>query len=325
MKRAALAFTVILLGLLGGMLATGIATASRNASGVYSRTTGNPVTTGTSISSTTFNALTSDLATEMTDSLSRSGKGAMLAPLQLSNGTLGAPSLTFGSDGDSGLYRVGSNDVALVAGGVKFAEGTASTLTLPLATTATTTMTAASLVSTTSTNLPDGTLGQPGLLFSNDPDTGMYRIGANDAALGAGGVKAIEWTGSAVTVPLATTFSTTTAHTGVATFTAAAAFNGGLTMGTSGSAVTLSKRATTTIDVPVVAANTCFTDQTVTVTGAAVGAECVTGTPAALPDFLQATCWVSAADTVTLRICNGTAGTPADPGSAAYSVRVFNP
>lgn len=135
MKRAALAFTVILLGLLGGMLATGIADASRSASGTYSRPTGQPVVTGTSITSTAFNTYTADMATEMTDSLSRSNKGAMLAPLSLANGSQSAPALTFGTDSDTGCWRVGANDMACGAGNTKAIEWTASAVTIPLATT----------------------------------------------------------------------------------------------------------------------------------------------------------------------------------------------
>lgn len=96
--------------------------ASRNSSGTMSLVSGNPVVTGTSISSTAYNNTNSDFATELTDSLSRSGKGAMLAPLQLSNGTVALPSLTFGTDTDSGLYRIGANNVGLALNGAKVVD-----------------------------------------------------------------------------------------------------------------------------------------------------------------------------------------------------------
>jgi hypothetical protein len=51
----------------------------------------------------------------------------MLAPLPLSNGTVAAPSLTFASDPDTGLYRIGANNPAIAAGGVKAQEWTATT------------------------------------------------------------------------------------------------------------------------------------------------------------------------------------------------------
>lgn len=55
---------------------------ARASNGVYTLPVSNPVVTGTLISSVWANNTLSDLATEMTDSLDRSGKGAMLADLQ---------------------------------------------------------------------------------------------------------------------------------------------------------------------------------------------------------------------------------------------------
>lgn len=89
------------------------AEASRNGSGTYSLPAGQPVVSGTTISSSVFNTLTTDLATEMTDSLSRSGKGGMKssAQLKLDVGSVSAPSLAFVAETNSGLYRNGSHDV----------------------------------------------------------------------------------------------------------------------------------------------------------------------------------------------------------------------
>jgi hypothetical protein len=78
---------------------------ARNSGGTYSLTTGQPVSSGSVISSTTFNTLTGDLATEMTDSLSRSGKGGMLAALRGVDGTVSAPALSFTNETGSGWFR----------------------------------------------------------------------------------------------------------------------------------------------------------------------------------------------------------------------------
>ena len=78
---------------------------SRNSGGSYSLPAGNPVSSGTPISATWGNTLTGDLATEMTDSLSRSGKGGMLAPLRVPDGTVAAPSVSFTSETGSGWFR----------------------------------------------------------------------------------------------------------------------------------------------------------------------------------------------------------------------------
>jgi hypothetical protein len=99
---------------------------SRNTTGTYSLpTTGNPVQTGTTVSSTWANATLSDIATELTNSLDRSGRGAMLAPLQVQDGTSAAPSVTFASETTSGLYRAGTGDVRYVVTGTEVAKAKA--------------------------------------------------------------------------------------------------------------------------------------------------------------------------------------------------------
>jgi hypothetical protein len=47
----------------------------------------------------------------------RSRKGPMPAPLRLANGTFALPSLTFDSDTDTGIYRIGANNLGVTAGG----------------------------------------------------------------------------------------------------------------------------------------------------------------------------------------------------------------
>jgi len=89
----------------------------RNSGGQYSLPTGNPVTTATAISSTWANNTLTDLKTEMTDSLSRSGKGAMLAQLQLFDGTVSAPGVAFGSDTNTGFYGGTADVLKLSVGG----------------------------------------------------------------------------------------------------------------------------------------------------------------------------------------------------------------
>jgi hypothetical protein len=92
------------------------ADASRNSSGTYALPTGNPVVPGTTISSTWANSTLGDISTELTDSLSRSGKGNMLAPLRLNSGTQAAPGLTWDVDPDTGLYRTGPDNVSMSTG-----------------------------------------------------------------------------------------------------------------------------------------------------------------------------------------------------------------
>ncbi len=91
---------------------------ARNAAGNYTLPSGNPVIAGATIQSSWANTTLSDLAAEVTDSLSRSGKGGMLAPLLHANGTAATPGIAFSSEVASGIYRNASNDVRLALGGV---------------------------------------------------------------------------------------------------------------------------------------------------------------------------------------------------------------
>lgn len=110
---------------------------SRNSGGTYSLPAGQPVVTGSTIDATVFNTLTTDLATEMTDSLDRSGKGAMLAPLQLPNGTELLPSLTFAADATLGVFRESATGDLLITQGGEIARFRQAGLNLSVPLTAT--------------------------------------------------------------------------------------------------------------------------------------------------------------------------------------------
>lgn len=88
---------------------------------------GNPVVTGTVIESVWANNTMADLANEMTDSLSRSGKGGMLAALKNVDGTVTVPAYSYTSEFNSGWYLAGDGDHRLSIKGVdafKQVEGT---------------------------------------------------------------------------------------------------------------------------------------------------------------------------------------------------------
>jgi hypothetical protein len=67
-----------------------------------------------------------DIADELTDSLSRSGKGGMSVALQFADGEVSAPGITFGEETSSGLYRAGSNDIRFSLAGTDKVRWTAS-------------------------------------------------------------------------------------------------------------------------------------------------------------------------------------------------------
>lgn len=99
-----------------------------------------PYVSGTTINSVAVNARFADEETELSDSLSRSGKGAMLASLRGVDGTVAAPAVSFVSEPASGLYRAGANDVRLAVGGADALKltsgGIAGPLTFPSGSTA---------------------------------------------------------------------------------------------------------------------------------------------------------------------------------------------
>jgi hypothetical protein len=107
--------------------------ASRNASGTYSLPSGNPVVTGTTITSSWANTTLSDLGSEVTNSLDRNGKGGMLAPLRGVDGSSSAPAISWTSETGSGLYRAGSGDIRMQVASANVQKWSATTATFPLA------------------------------------------------------------------------------------------------------------------------------------------------------------------------------------------------
>lgn len=98
---------------------------SRNSSGTYSLPLAD-VVAGNTIESSWANTTLSDIETELTDSLSRSGKGNMSAALKIIAGTVSAPGLSFTSEANSGLYRASSNDLRFAVNGAENWRATAS-------------------------------------------------------------------------------------------------------------------------------------------------------------------------------------------------------
>jgi hypothetical protein len=90
----------------------------RNASGTYSLPAGNPVVSGSVISSTWANPTLADVANELTNSLSRNGQGGMLVPFEFTNGTFGAPGITWASETSTGFYRPATSDMRATVAGI---------------------------------------------------------------------------------------------------------------------------------------------------------------------------------------------------------------
>ena len=116
----------------------------RSNAGTYTLPAGTPYVSGTVASSTIVNSVNSDVGTELTNSLDRNGRGQMLAPLALTDGSVTAPGLTFNSEPASGLFRAGTNDLRLTVGGNAVLQATAAGAFTLLGITSTSTVTNAS-------------------------------------------------------------------------------------------------------------------------------------------------------------------------------------
>jgi hypothetical protein len=103
----------------------------RNASGIYTLPGGNPVTPGDVIEASWANTTLEDVGDALTNSLSRTGAGGMLAPFRIADGTISAPGLSYLNETNTGLYRSGSGSVWMSVLGVNTAQFSTVGLTIP--------------------------------------------------------------------------------------------------------------------------------------------------------------------------------------------------
>lgn len=144
---------------------------SRDASGNYTLPgVVNPVVSGTPITITWGNSTLADLQTAMTDSLDRNGRGSMLTPLKLTDGTAALPSLTFANDTNTGIYRVGSDIIGVAVGALEVARWSAAQFSTVL-----------------------GSAAAPAWAFTGDLNTGLYSPGADQLGVTIGGTLSMSW------------------------------------------------------------------------------------------------------------------------------------
>jgi hypothetical protein len=103
---------------------------SRDSSGNYTLPAGNPVVTGTTIESAWANTTLTDIANSLTNSLDRTGKGGMTAPLLLADGTVSLPTMAFVLEPTTGWYRAAAGDIRLSIAGTAVAKNTAALMTV---------------------------------------------------------------------------------------------------------------------------------------------------------------------------------------------------
>lgn len=183
-----------LTGLVAGALAVcaGYALASRNSSGTMSAVNG-PYIAGTPISSSIVNARLADIENELTDSLSRSGRGGMTAALKEADGTVAAPSFSFTNEAGTGLYRIGATDVGFAIAGVKKLELTSALFTVVPAASFSSTADVVgnfsvatnkfNVTAATGNTLVAGTLGVSGIVTAGAGSGGLRVTGGNQNSI----------------------------------------------------------------------------------------------------------------------------------------------
>ena len=87
-----------------------------NGSGVFSIV--NTFVPNTTILSASVNGNFSDIATGLSDCLTRDGQAGMTAALKAISGSAGAPSITFTSDATTGIYLISAGNLGLTSGGI---------------------------------------------------------------------------------------------------------------------------------------------------------------------------------------------------------------
>jgi hypothetical protein len=103
----------------------------RNASGIYTLPAGNPVTPGDVVDAAWANSTLSDIATELTNSLSRTGAGGMIAPFRVADGSVTTPGVAFLNETNTGMYRASAGTYAVSILGVNTATFSTVGLTIP--------------------------------------------------------------------------------------------------------------------------------------------------------------------------------------------------
>lgn len=126
---------------------------SYNGSGTFViNSTGQPVVTGTVISSSTFNSLTADLGTGLSTAITKDGQTTTTAKIpfalgisaavasNFAAGTVAAPSIYLSTDTGTGFYRIGANNNGYSVSGTKLLDFSSALLAVTGAATVSTTL-----------------------------------------------------------------------------------------------------------------------------------------------------------------------------------------
>lgn len=141
-----------------------------------------------------MNSDLSDIATNgLTNAITKDGQTTITGALKGASGSVGAPSYSFSADLDSGMYRIGANNVGISVNATKILDiaTTGMSVTGTLAVSGAQTFTGQA-------SFPagflsgDGTVSLPAWSFTSDPDSGVYRIGANNIGVAVNAAKVLD-------------------------------------------------------------------------------------------------------------------------------------
>lgn len=170
---------------------------ARNGSGTYSKV--NTYSAGNVITAAGLNQNFDDLVAEMTNSVAADGQTTITGALKGASGTVSLPGYSFSADLDCGLYRIGANNIGAAVNGAKVLDISTTGL---------------GVVGTVLNG--DGAVGAPAFSYTSDPDSGWYRIGANNMGAAVNGAKVLDVATTGLTVTGAFSATTTvTAGTGL--------------------------------------------------------------------------------------------------------------
>lgn len=173
----------------------------RDISGNYTLPTGNPVVDGTIIEADWANDTMNDIAAQLNNVVTRDGLLGPTAPVLGPNGSAAAPTYSFTSDPDLGIYRVGANQLGVSAGNALMATFAAAAFTLAPNVSMALSGTGGIAVDGTGVfSAPLGAVGAPSYSFNGDLNTGIYSPGADQVAMSVGGGQSQRWTGSLVNI-----------------------------------------------------------------------------------------------------------------------------
>lgn len=161
----------------------------------------NSFSSGTTISSSAVNANFSDVAAEITGSLPRDGQAAMTGQLKASSGSASAPSVTFGADADTGLFRKAADTLGIAAGGTEIASATSTAFTITGLTATSAALTTPTIAGATLSGTLAGTPTFSGAVtFGAAPTlSDGITVSAGTVALPAGSIETADLAASVVT------------------------------------------------------------------------------------------------------------------------------